>query len=122
MYCTYVVQYMGRWVYHGIAGTEKLEKMLNKSLTRLIGLSVRVALEPLTPSRTIAIYNVKYKDSDLEEALELFMKDSAFSHLGISTIESIANTRWLDNPPRLLLEFSDYRGIPALFDFSVCIQ
>ena len=95
--------------------------MLNKSLTKLIGSSVRVAVKPLTPSRTIAIYNVEYKDSDLEEALELFMKDSAFSHLGISTIEPIANTQWLDNPPRLLLELSDYRGIPTLFEFCVCI-
>ena len=96
--------------------------MLNKSLTKSIGSSVRVAVEPLTPSRTIAIYNVEYKDGDLEEALELFMKDSALSSLGISTIEPIANTQWLDNPPRLLLEFSDYRGIPTLFHFSVCIQ
>ena len=85
--------------------------MLNKSLTKMIGSSVRVAMEPLTPSRTIAIYNVEYKDSDLEEALELFMKDTAPSRLGISTIEPIANTQWLDKPPRLLLDFSDYRGI-----------
>ena len=106
----------------GIAGTKKLEQMLNKSLTKSTGSTVRVAVEPLTPSRTIAIYSVEYKDNALEEALELFMKDSAFSRLGISTIEPIANIQWLDNPPRLLLEFSDYRGIPTLFDFSVCIQ
>ena len=87
--------------------------MLNRSLTKSIGLAIRVAVEPLTPSRTIAIYNVEYKDSYLEEALELFMKDSALSRLGISTIEPIANTKWLDNPPRLLLDFSDFRGIPT---------
>ena len=107
---------------HGIAETKKLEQMLNKSLTKSIGSTVRVAVEPLTPSRTIAIYNVEYEDSDLEERLELFMKESALTRLGINTIEPIANTQWLDNPPRLLVEFSDYRGIPKLFDFRVCIQ
>ena len=99
--------------YHGIAETKKLELMLNRSLTKSIGSAIRVAVEPLTPSRTIAIYNVEYKDSDLEEALQLFMEDTAPSRLGISTITPIANTQWLDNPPRLLLEFSDYRGIPT---------
>ena len=87
--------------------------MLNHSLTKSIGSAIRVAVEPLTPSRTIAVYNVEYKDSDLEEALDLFMEDSALRRLGISTIEPIANTQWLDNPPRLLLDFSDYRGIPT---------
>ena len=95
----------------GIAEKIKLEKRLSRVLSKSIGSSIRVAIEPLTPSRTIAIYNVNYRDGDLEEALELFMKESALSRLCISTSEPITNTQWLDNPPRLLLEFSDYRGI-----------
>ena len=87
--------------------------MLSRALGRSLGSGTRVAVAPLMPSKTIAIYNVEYNDGDLEEAMELFMKDTAFSRLGIGTIEPIANTQWLDNPPRLLLEFSDYRGMPS---------
>ena len=84
--------------------------MLNSILTGFTGAIVHVAVEPLTPSRTIAIYNVQYNDSAFEEGIESFMNEFA-GRLGISTIEPIANTEWLDNPPRLLLEFVDYRGI-----------
>lgn len=100
--------------YNVIAETKKLEQLLNRSLSKSIGSTVRVAVEPLTPSRKIAIYNVEYQESDLEQALELFMQDVAPHRLGISTIEPIANTQWLDNPPRLILEFSDYCGISGL--------
>ena len=85
--------------------------MLNRSLSKSIESTLHIVAEPLTPSRKIAIYNVEYKDIALEEGLYLFMDDYAASSLGINTIEPIANTQWLDNPPRLLLEFSDYRGI-----------
>ena len=89
---------------------KKLDQRLNLTLAKSLNSFLRAALEPFKPSRTIAIYSVKYNDSALEEGIENFMNEFV-GHLGINTIEPIAITEWLDNPPRLLLEFADYRGI-----------
>ena len=95
---------------HGIEDVIKLEQRLNLTLAKSLNSTLRFALEPFMPSRTIAIYNVEYNDSALEEEIENCLNELA-GRLGINTIKPIANTEWLDNPPRLLLEFVDYRGI-----------
>lgn len=78
-------------------------------LSRFSGTSVSVSFEALVPTRSVAIYNVEYKDTNLEENIQSFLTDYP-TRVGITTPQAIENAQWEDNPPRLILEFADFRG------------
>lgn len=96
----------------------RLTEMLNRSLRHSAGDdSLRVSLEPLLPTRRVAIYNVFYEDSTFANNIQDFLHDYP-NKFGVSSSEAIESTEWVDNPPRFLIEFADYRGTNACSSLS----